>query len=168
MATSVVGVVGVLEPALCSFVKLSLACRWQATGIPGGYSEIHLLVFCGCDVVLVDGACRAELRCPSLFFGAVQGEVVRAGDVVHVVAYRCGFEIRPVEINRHEELAVISFDYASSRSHSVRRPLCGFVTVVTIVLLGAPRVSHLYKLDLLARIIGDLFDAQGSILVTKR
>ena len=103
---------------------------------------------------------------PSLFFGAIQGEVVRAGDFVHVVAYRCGFEMLPVEINWHEELAVITHYGASSLSHSIRRPQFGAVTVVTIVLLGTPRVSHLHKLNLLARIICNLFDAQGSILVT--
>ena len=152
----------VLLATRSSFVKLSLACRRHSTAIPGSHSHVHFLVFSSCDVELVVGAVFAVIETSFVVLGGIQGKVVSAGDIVHVVVHLCVSEVFFVEINWHEELSVIAYNGASFCSH-IFCPQFGRVAVIRVVLLAAPRVSQLHKFDVLASGILDLYHSQDSV-----
>ena len=68
-----------------NFVILIFACRRQATFIPGSYFHVHLLVCCSCDVELVVGAVLAVNFTSFVVFRSIEGQMVSASDIVHVV-----------------------------------------------------------------------------------
>ena len=89
--------------------------------------------------------------------------MVVGGNIVHVRVECSVGSVLFVDVNGYKELAVIFVHVASSVFHSLWRPQVWAVTVVRMVILPAPRVSHLHKPDVLASVIFDRFYAQDSV-----
>ena len=102
----------------------------------------------------------------AIVYGRVADEMVVCGDIVHVVVYLWVHDVLMEEIDRDEELAIISTNLASSISHSLWSPQAAVVTIITMIILIAVRVSKLYKPDFFAWVILNLFHAQDSVGVS--
>lgn len=119
MAASVVGDVVMLCATIRILCELSFAGGRYATTFPGSEFHVHLLVFSGRDVEFVPSAVCAVNFTSSVVIGSIEGQVVSAGYVVHVETYLSVCDVLLVDVNGHEELAVIRNSRASSLSHSI-------------------------------------------------
>ena len=92
----------------------------------------------------------------------IEGQMVSSFNFVDVKVDLCVANVLVIEINRHEEFAVITIDRANLFPRKVC-PKRRFVRVFAVVCFFSPRISHLHKLEVLAFLIFKLKHAQDSV-----